>query len=49
MEFWCGVAVTLLLESVGLILATEKMRSETVAFDTKCSLAEKGKQYDAGK
>ena len=28
MEFWCGVAFTLLLESVCLILATEKMRGD---------------------
>lgn len=28
MEFWYGVAVTLLLESVCLILATEKMRRD---------------------
>lgn len=26
MEFWCGVALTLLLESVVLILATDHLR-----------------------
>lgn len=26
MEFWCGVAMTLLFESVALILATEYLR-----------------------
>lgn len=26
MEFWCGVAVTLLAETVALIIATERIR-----------------------
>lgn len=28
MEFWCGVALTLLAETILLILATERMRRE---------------------
>lgn len=28
MEFWCGVVLTLLLETVALIFATERLKKE---------------------